>query len=151
MKIINYILLTGIVLCSVSCATILTGGSPDITINSNYTDPVTITTTKGVYYDVKLPYTVKVKRAHLAGQHIIVQNETDRLGDIVLSSQFNAWFLGNLLIGGIPGMIIDLATSSVTKPSQTYYYITVSSELMNRPTRVITTTTTTTSEGVDEP
>lgn len=30
---------------------------------------------------------------------------------------FNGWFLGNILIGGLIGIIIDVATSNVTKHS----------------------------------
>lgn len=51
------------------------------------------------YYDVKIemdgfyPYEVKVKR------------------------EFNGWFLGNLLIGGLVGIIVDAATGSMYKLS----------------------------------
>ena len=50
-----------------SCATIVSGGSPKITIDGNLTEPVTITTTKQVYPNVTLPYQVKVNRHNLDG------------------------------------------------------------------------------------
>lgn len=45
-----------------SCATIVSGGAPSITINGNVTEPVTITTEKETYPKVSLPAVVKVNR-----------------------------------------------------------------------------------------
>ena len=38
-----------------SCATIVSGGAPKITINGNVPEPVTIETEDGAYIDVTLP------------------------------------------------------------------------------------------------
>ena len=61
-----------------SCATIVSGGSPTITIDGNVREPVTITTTKQTYPNVTLPYVVKVNRHKIDGQRIYVQSETTR-------------------------------------------------------------------------
>ena len=51
-----------------SCATIVSGGDPSITINGTVKEPVTITTEKQTYPNVSLPAVVKVNRHHLDGQ-----------------------------------------------------------------------------------
>ena len=106
-----------------SCATIVSGGSPKITIDGNSEEPVTITTEKQVYTNVTLPYKVKVKRHKIDGQRIQIQSATKRYNDVVLSKSVNGWAFGNILLGGIIGWGVDLGTNCVSKPSQTYFYI----------------------------
>lgn len=106
-----------------SCATIVSGGSPKITIDGNITEPVTITTTKQTYQNVTLPYVVKVNRHKLDGQHIYIKSETTRYRDVVLEKATNGWAFGNILIGGLIGWGIDLGTNCVSKPAQTHFYI----------------------------
>ena len=106
-----------------SCATIVSGGSPTITIDGNVKEPVTITTTKQTYPNVTLPYVVKVNRHKIDGQRIYVQSETTRYKDIVLEKATNGWAFGNILIGGLIGWGIDLGTNAVSKPAQKHFYI----------------------------
>ena len=106
-----------------SCATIVSGGSPTITIDGNVREPVTITTTKQTYPNVTLPYVVKVNRHKIDGQRISVQSETTRYKDIVLEKATNGWAFGNILIGGLIGWGIDLGTNAVSKPAQKHSYI----------------------------
>ncbi len=106
-----------------SCATIVSGGSPKITIDGNVREPVTITTTKQTYPNVTLPYVVKVNRHKIDGQRIYVQSETTRYKDIVLEKTTNGWAFGNILIGGLIGWGIDLGTNAVSKPAQKHFYI----------------------------
>lgn len=72
-----------------SCATIVSGGSPKITIDGNTAEPVTITTKKQVYSNVTLPYKVKVNRHKIDGQRIQIQSATKRYNDIVLTKNVN--------------------------------------------------------------
>ena len=106
-----------------SCATIVSGGSPKITIDGNTAEPVTITTEKQVYSNVTLPYKVKVKRHKIDGQRIHIQSAIQRYNDIVLTKNVNGWTFGNILLGGVIGWWVDLGTNCVSKPSQTYFYI----------------------------
>lgn len=106
-----------------SCATIVSGGSPTITIDGNIGEPVTITTTKHTYSNVMLPYVVKVSRHKLNGQRIYVQSETTRYKDVVLRKSVNGWAFGNILLGGLIGWGVDLGTNAVSKPAQEYFYI----------------------------
>ena len=107
-----------------SCATIVSGGSPKITIEGNSPEPVTITTEKQVYRNVNLPYVVRANRHHIEGQRIHVQSESKEQ-DFFLSKSTNGWAWGNLLLafyGAAIGWPIDLATNCVSKPSQTHFY-----------------------------
>ena len=63
-----------IMMCS-SCATIVAGGSPRITIDGDTREPVTIITEKQTYPDVTLPYEVQVNRHHIDGQRIQIKSE----------------------------------------------------------------------------
>ena len=109
-----------------SCATIVSGGSPKITIDGNVGEPVTITTTKQTYQNVTLPYVVRVSRHKIDGQRIYVQSETTRYKDIVLEKSINGWAFGNILIGGLIGWCVDLGTNAVSVPTQNHFYINAS-------------------------
>ena len=107
-----------------SCATIASGGDPRITINGSLVDePVTITTEKKTYTNVSLPTTVQVKRKKLEGQKIKIESESYTFQDIELHRSNNGWIIGNILLGGVAGMGIDLLTNSVSSPSQVSYDI----------------------------
>lgn len=111
-----------------SCATIVAGGSPKITIDGDTKSPVTIITEKQTYPNVHLPYTVQVNRHHIDGQRIQIQSENGSYRDVVLEKKVNGWTWGNILIGGLVGWGIDLITNCVAKPSKPNYYIEKKSE-----------------------
>ena len=106
-----------------SCATIVSGGDPSITINGDVPEPVTITTEKQTYPGVSLPAVVKVNRHHLDGQRIKITSDNYKFSDILLEKTVNGWSFGNILLGGIIGLGVDLATNCVSKPSQTKFNI----------------------------
>ena len=106
-----------------SCATIVAGGSPKITIDGDTKNPVTIITEKQTYPNVQLPYTVQVNRHHIDGQRIQIQSENASYRDVVLEKKVNSWTWGNILIGGLVGWGVDLITNCVAKPSKPTYYI----------------------------
>lgn len=108
-----------------SCATIVSGGDPSITINSSSSvfEPVTITTEKQTYPNVTLPAVVQVKRKKLDGQRIRIEAENYKFQDIVLRKAVNGWAFGNILLGGIIGWSVDLITNCVSKPAQEEYNI----------------------------
>ena len=106
-----------------SCATIVAGGSPRITIDGDTKQPVTIITEKQTYPDVTLPYTVKVNRHHIDGQRIQIKSDNGDYRDVVLEKKVNSWTWGNILIGGLIGWGVDLITNCVSKPSKANYYI----------------------------
>jgi hypothetical protein len=106
-----------------SCATIVSGGDPSITINGNVPEPVNITTARESYSGLTLPAVVKVKRHKLDGQRIHITSENYTFDDIVLEKTVNGWAFGNILFGGLIGWGVDLGTNSVVKPSQTTFSV----------------------------
>jgi hypothetical protein len=112
-----------IVLAFSSCATIVAGGSPKITIDGDRNEPVTIITEKQIYENVELPTQVKVNRHKIDGQRVQIKSENYNYRDIYLDKAINGWTFGNILIGGLIGWGVDLGTNCVSKPSKKVYYI----------------------------
>ena len=106
-----------------SCATIVAGGSPEITIDGDTKDPVTIITEKQTYPNVQLPYTVQVNRHHIDGQRVKIQSDKNSYRDVVLKKKVNSWTWANILFGGLIGWGVDLITNCVAKPSEPNYFI----------------------------
>ena len=106
-----------------SCATIVAGGSPSITINGDVSEKVTITTEKETYPNVNLPAVVKVNRHHIDGQRIQITSDNYKFNDIVLEKAVNEWTFGNILLGGIIGWGVDLGTNCVSKPVQKIFNV----------------------------
>ncbi|MBQ9651981.1 MAG: hypothetical protein IJV13_07220 [Prevotella sp.] len=119
----HFLIATAISLSFSSCATIVAGGSPKISIDGDTREPVTIITEKQTYPNVMLPYTVQVNRHHIDGQRIQIQSENGAYRDVVLEKKVNSWTWGNILIGGLIGWTVDLITNCVAKPSKPNYYI----------------------------
>lgn len=120
---IKMMFLTATGLMFTSCATILSGGSPKVTIDGNISEPVTITTAKQVYENVTLPCVVKVNRHKIDEQRIQVRSATQRYSDVVLTKKINGVTWANILLGGLIGWGIDLCTNCVSKPEQTMFYV----------------------------
>ena len=118
-----------------SCATIVAGGAPKITINGDVPEPVTIETEEAAYIDVMLPTVVKAKRHHIDGQRIQITSENYKFDDIVLTKTVNGWAFGNILIGGLIGWGIDLGTNCVSKPAQTEFTITPKPKVQKEATK----------------
>ena len=117
------VIAVSIVLSFSSCATIVAGGSPRITIDGDTKEPVTIITEKQTYPNVQLPYTVQVNRHHIDGQRIQIQSDKASYRDVVLEKKVKSWTWGNVLIGGLVGWGVDLITNCVAKPSKPTYFI----------------------------
>ena len=100
-----------------SCATIITGTTSKVTIDGDVDEPVTITTSFKTYGDVELPQVVKISRKAIDGQRIQIESEHYKFKDVVLRKSINGWAWGNILIGGLIGLGIDLGTNAVSKPA----------------------------------
>ena len=105
-----------------SCATMFTGTKADIFIDGDVNEPVTISSSAGVYKDVSLPTFVEVKRRHLNGQHIQINSDHHAFEDIVLEKDFNGWALASA-VSGITPFLIDLMTNAVSKPKFDQFFI----------------------------
>ena len=106
-----------------SCATIISGTTATVQIDGKFTEPMTITTSFQTYEEVVLPAEVKIKRQHLDGQRIKISSPNYTYEDIILNRKTNGWAFGNILIGGLIGLGVDLGTNAVSKPGQDTYYI----------------------------
>ena len=92
------------------CATIVARGPDEVPVDSNpsgaavYLNEVSVGTTPTIVY---------VER----GSPAVFRFELDGFlpETVEVGKTFNFWFLGNLALGGILGMIIDWATGNVTK------------------------------------
>lgn len=115
-------LMPAAMLCS-SCATIISGSTAKIHIDGDVNEPVTIATSKGVYHDLSLPATVKVRRRSLDGQHIQINSESYAFSDIILRQSVNPWSVPDVLFYGIP-LVVDLLTNAVSEPVQSRFFIT---------------------------
>ena len=104
-----------------SCATIVSGGNPTITINGDSSKPVTIKTDVNTYENLYLPAKVKVSRHAIDGQRVQITSEGEKYKDIILEKQVNGWAFGNVILGGLIGLGIDLITNCVSKPAQTKF------------------------------
>lgn len=107
-----------------SCATILSGSANKIYIDGDVDEPVTIVTEKQTYENVELPAMVKINRHGIDGQRVKIKSENYEYKDIVLEKKINAVTFGNILLGGIPGWLVDLATNCVSMPQKKHYDIT---------------------------
>lgn len=103
----------GVVALLVSgCATIVAPGPDLVPISSK--PPGAMVYVDGVPVGVT-PVTVPLKRSG-SGQ-IRIELEGYEPVFVTQDKVFNGWFLGNILIGGLIGIIVDVATSNVTKHS----------------------------------
>lgn len=103
----------GVVALLVSgCATIVASGPDLVPISSK--PPGAMVYVDGVPVGVT-PVTVPLKRS--GSGRIRIELEGYEPVFVTQDKVFNGWFLGNILIGGLIGIIIDVATSNVTKHS----------------------------------
>lgn len=103
----------GVVALLVSgCATIVAPGPDLVPISSK--PPGAMVYVDGVPVGVT-PVTVPLKRS--GSSRIRIELEGYQPVFVTQDKVFNGWFLGNILIGGLIGIIVDVATSNVTKHS----------------------------------
>lgn len=98
-------------LCSLlsfgSCATIITGTRASININGQQEEPVNIVTPTRTYEQVMLPYIIKVPKRKLE-EKISVTSEHYIYRDFIPGRKMCGWVWGNLAIGGLIGLGIDV-------------------------------------------
>lgn len=121
-------------LCT-SCATILSGTTAKVTVSTS-TGETARAQVDGETYYINGPTTVKVNRG-FSNSTITAENDHSR-GEVEVEKGFNPTSLGNILLGGVPGYVVDLATGAVTKPTQSSYVINMRPRLAkNEPTEKV--------------
>lgn len=94
------------------CATVVSGSKQDIKITSNPSKAI-------IYIDGKrkaeTPYTTRLtrKKEHL----VLIKLNGYYDYEIRLKRKFNAWFIGNIAIGGLIGVIVDPKTGAMYRLS----------------------------------
>lgn len=83
------------------------------------------------YGEVDLPKEVSVKRGFKPS--IIRASAEGRVGEAKVRKSFNAISLINILLGGIPGFIIDCATGAITEPEMGSYTIYLNRDIQQSP------------------
>jgi hypothetical protein len=108
--ILTYTLISCMLLSS--CATIVSGSKQKVKFSSTPSNAT-------IYVDEtevgKTPFEMKLKRNR--EHHIIIKLEGYNTYETTLKSKFNAWYLGNILIGGVIGLVIDPITGAMFKLS----------------------------------
>ncbi len=110
-----------IALAATSCATILSGSTAKITLVSPDVDRADVAVDGNYYRDLQFPAQIEVSRG-FDSSLITVSTETKE-GMASVKKGFNEISLFNILLGGLPGFLIDAATGSITKPTQDTYII----------------------------
>lgn len=91
-----------------SCATIFSGSKQKIKINSTPSEAIVVIDSAEVG---KTPFQTKLKRNK---KHLVqIELEGYQPYEVTLTRKFNAWYLGNILIGGAVGIIVDSVTGAM--------------------------------------
>ncbi len=122
---LSAITLVGATLFSSSCATIFGRSNYNVTIDSNPSkSSITIIDKKGAtVYEGIAPATVKLKSSagYFSKGEYHVKFHLDGYADktITISSKLNGWYVANIFIGGLVGMlIVDPASGAMYKIDQ---------------------------------
>lgn len=91
-----------------SCATIVSGSKQNVKFSSN---PSTATIFIDEVEVGKTPFEIKLARK--SEHSVMLKLEGYQTYQTKLTKKFNAWFLGNILIGGLIGIIIDPITGAM--------------------------------------
>jgi hypothetical protein len=97
-----------IALLTTSCATIVSGSKQNIKFSSN---PSTAT----IYIDEvevgKTPFEIKLARK--SEHSVMIKLEGYQTYETKLTKKFNAWYIGNIVFGGLIGIIVDPITGAI--------------------------------------
>lgn len=110
MKTILKTLLFSSVLLLSSCATIISGSRQKVEIAS---EPTSATVYINEIELGKAPVQIKLKRNQ--NYELTLKLEGYKTYETKLEKRFNAWYLGNVLLGGVVGFVIDPVTGAMFK------------------------------------
>lgn len=108
-KIVSATVMTAIIFTLYSCATLLSGSSQEISVN---TEPQGAkVSVNGKALGVLTPATVTVKRGKQAVYTF--QKQGYEIGTVMENGSFNFVVFGNILLGGIIGLAVDASTGAI--------------------------------------
>jgi hypothetical protein len=91
-----------------SCATIISGSKQNVRFSSN---PSTATIFIDEVEVGKTPFEIKLAR--ISEHSVMLKLDGYQTYQTRLTKSFNGWYIGNILIGGIIGLIIDPITGAM--------------------------------------
>jgi hypothetical protein len=97
-----------IALLTTSCATIISGSKQNVKFDSN---PSTATIFIDEVEVGKTPFEIKLTRR--SEHSVMIKLEGHQTYETKLTKKFNGWYIGNLLFGGLIGLIIDPITGAM--------------------------------------
>lgn len=95
-------------LLATSCATIVSGSKQNVKFASN---PSAATIFIDEVEVGKTPFEIKLARK--SEHQVMIKLEGYQTYQTTLTKKFNGWFVGNILIGGIIGIIVDPITGAM--------------------------------------
>ncbi|WP_410222016.1 PEGA domain-containing protein [Pedobacter sp.] len=90
------------------CATIISGSKQEMQFNSTPTNATVFVDGKEMG---KTPFSTKLTRKE--NHNVQIKLDGFKPYDLEVRKQFNEWYLGNLLLGGIIGLVIDPITGAL--------------------------------------
>jgi hypothetical protein len=108
MKKVTFFTLILTALLTSNCATIISGSKQNIKFNSNPTNAT-------IFIDEvqvgKTPYETKLERKR--EYEVKIQLDGYKTYETKLTKKFNVWYFGNIVFGGLIGLIIDPITGAI--------------------------------------
>jgi hypothetical protein len=94
------------------CATIFAGTDQDVKFNSTPPAHVVVKGSNGqIVYEGQVPATVKLPKKYTYAVEVSLQGYQTQT--VPITQSFNALYLGNILCGGLVGLIIDPITGAM--------------------------------------
>lgn len=122
------LIIIAVIVSQTGCASIITGTSQNIMINSEPSGAKVITDTG---LTVITPATIRLPK----GRAIVLTAQKDgyEKSTQVLNTSFNGWFIGNILLGGLIGMIVDLADGAYVSFDRSNVFFSLTPERKHAP------------------
>lgn len=97
-----------ILLITTSCATIVSGTKQNVKFSSN---PSSATVFIDEVEMGKTPFEIRLSRTN---EHsVMIKLDGYQTYETKLTKSFNAWYLGNIVFGGIIGLVVDASTGAI--------------------------------------
>lgn len=110
MKKLSTILLAGTLLTLTSCATIISGSKQTVNFQSTPSEATVYINDLEIG---KTPIEKKLERKN--NYNVMIKLDGYNTFETRISRKFNAWYIGNILLGGIIGLIVDPITGAMYK------------------------------------
>jgi hypothetical protein len=117
------VLAASLMLIATGCATIISGRHADVAINSNPSDAhVTVRDRRGMTVaEATTPAVLPLKRGdgffRKARYTATIEKPGYQPTQVAIDSKLNPWVAGNIVFGGVAGLVVDPYTGAMWKPN----------------------------------